>query len=201
MSLNFRIENDVGFIELDQEDSKVNLLTSVMIRRLASILDEVAAHKDLCALVIVSLKKDVFIAGADIKEIEQITEAQDGTGKSRAGQDVLNKLEDLKIPTIAVIDGVALGGGCELALACTFRLATFNEKVKIGLPEVNLGFIPGFGGTYRLPRVTGLAEGLKLILSGQPVDGEKALKIGLVDRLITRENMHAQIYQFIADVH
>jgi len=201
MALNFRIENDVGFIEFDQEDSKVNLLTSVAIKQLESILDEVNGHSDLCVLVFVSLKANVFIAGADIKEIELICEAQDGQWKSQAGQSVLNMIEDLKIPTIAVIDGVALGGGCELTLACDFRLATFNEKVRIGLPEVNLGFIPGFGGTYRLPRIVGLAEGLKLILSGKPVDGAKALKIGLVDRLITQENLSTQLYQFIADIH
>src|SRR3989338_967485 len=94
MSLNFRIENDVGFIEFNQEGSKVNLLTSVALKRLESILDEIRENSDLCALVIVSLKENVFIAGADIQEIEQICEAQDGQSKSQAGQDVLNKLEE-----------------------------------------------------------------------------------------------------------
>jgi len=96
------------------------------------------------------------------------------------------QLEDLGVPTVALIDGVALGGGCELALACTYRVATFNDKVRIGCPEMNLGFNPGFGGTYRLPRVVGLAEGLKMILSGKPVDGTKALKNGLVDALVLK---------------
>ena len=107
MSLNFRVENDIGFIEFDQKDSKVNLLTMAMIQRLDDILDDVENTSNLKALVILSKKKDVFIAGADIKEIEQITEAIDGREKSEDGQAILNRLEDLKIPTIAVIDGVA----------------------------------------------------------------------------------------------
>ena len=201
MSITLRIENDVGTIEIDQQDSKVNLLTSQMVARLDEVLDEVGAKKGINTVVLVSKKQNVFIAGADIKEIEQITEARDGERKSREGQNVLNKLEDLKVPTIAVIDGVALGGGCELALACDYRIATFNDKVRIGLPEVNLGFVPGFGGTYRLPRLVGLAEGMKMILSGKPVDGQKAMKIGLVDALVPQEGLPAQINGFIAKVH
>lgn len=201
MSLTFKIENDVGFIEFDQKDSKVNLLTAEAIRRLDAVLDEVRNKQGLRALVILSRKCDVFIAGADIKEIECITDAEDGRLKSQAGQKVLNKLEDLSVPTVAVIDGAALGGGCELALACGYRLATFNEKVKIGLPEVNLGFVPGFGGTYRLPRLVGLAEGMKMILSGKPVAGDKALKIGLVDRLLPQEGLTGHAEKFISEIH
>jgi len=200
MSLNLKIENDIGFIEFDQIDSKVNLLTMAMIQSLDAILETVENTSSLKALVILSNKKDVFIAGADIKEIEQITKARDGQAKSQDGQKILNRLEDLKIPTIAVIDGVALGGGCELILACDYRLATFNEKVKIGLPEVNLGFVPGFGGTYRLPRLVGLVQGMKMILSGKPIDGKKSLKIGLVDKLIPQRGFLTQVEQFIADI-
>lgn len=201
MSVTLKIENDVGFIEFDQADSKVNILTSDVIKRFDALLDQAAAAKGINTLVIASRKKDIFIAGADIKEIEKIAETGDGQLKAQAGQDVFNKLEDLEIPTIAVIDGAALGGGCELALACEYRVATFNKKVKIGLPEVNLGFVPGFGGTYRLPRIVGLAEGLKMILSGKPVDGEKALKIGLVDRLYPQQGLAKHINQFIAEIH
>ncbi|MDO8580351.1 MAG: 3-hydroxyacyl-CoA dehydrogenase NAD-binding domain-containing protein, partial [Candidatus Omnitrophota bacterium] len=116
----------------------------------------------------------------------------------KAGQDLFNKIEDLNVPTIAVIDGVALGGGCELVLACQYRLATFNDKVRIGLPEVNLGVVPGFGGTYRLPRIVGLSEGLKMILAGKPVDGQKALRLGLVDQLIFQKGMGQQIQEFVS---
>ncbi|HQP10692.1 MAG TPA: 3-hydroxyacyl-CoA dehydrogenase NAD-binding domain-containing protein, partial [Candidatus Omnitrophota bacterium] len=201
MSITLKVENDVGFIEFDQQDAKVNLLTSAMLHRLDRVLDEVSANPALNTLVIVSKKKNIFIAGADIKEIEQITKPSEGEEKSREGQQILNKLEDLKIPTIAVIEGVALGGGCELALACDYRIATFSEKVSIGCPEINLGFVPGFGGTYRLPRVVGLSEGLTMILTGKPVRGSKALKIGLVDMLVPEEGLKDSINRFIAKVH
>jgi 3-hydroxyacyl-CoA dehydrogenase/enoyl-CoA hydratase/3-hydroxybutyryl-CoA epimerase len=201
MSVTLTIEHDVGFIEFDQPDSKVNLLTADVIRRFDAILTQVAAAKEINTLVITSRKKDIFMAGADIKEIEKITAPGVGQSKAQAGQDVLNKLEDLEIPTVAVIDGAALGGGCELALACEYRVATFNNKVKIGLPEVNLGFVPGFGGTYRLPRIVGLAEGLRMVLSGKPVDSERALKTGLVDRLYPQQGLAGHIHRFIAEIH
>ncbi len=200
MSLTLKIENNIGFIEFDQDGSKVNLLTSENVQHLSRLLEEVKAHSSLSVLIIISKKKNVFIAGADIKEIENITESTVGEAKAKTGQDVLNKLEDLKIPTIAVIDGVALGGGCELALACDYRLATFNEKIRIGLPEVNLGFIPGFGGTYRLPRLVGLTEGLKMILSGKAVNNTKALRIGLFDRLVTSKGIDEHTQTFIQDI-
>ena len=151
-------------------------------------------------MVLLSKKKDIFIAGADIKEIEGIAQAEEGRQKARAGQDILNKLEDLKVPTIAVIDGVALGGGCELALACQYRLATFNEKVRIGLPEVNLGIFPAFGGTYRLPRLIGLPEAMTMILTGKPVDANKALRLGLVDRLAPQNGLDHYLNAFIEDI-
>jgi len=200
MSLTLTINGTIGFVEFDQPGSKVNLLTADNIKRLDQILDEVKSNRDLKAIVFLSKKKNIFIAGADIKEIEQIIDPAVGAGKSKAGQDILNKLEDLPMPTIAVIDGVALGGGCELALACGYRVATFNDKIRIGLPEINLGFVPGFGGTYRLPRLVGLAEGMKMILSGKSVDAAKALKIGLVDRVVPQTGLTGFVHDFIADI-
>ncbi len=214
MSITYREDNNVGVIEFDQEGSKVNLLTAAALRELDKILDPLApagqrfpagkslpaGKSSLKAVVIASKKKDIFIAGADIKEIEGITQPEEGRQKAKAGQDVLNKLEDLPVPTIAVIDGVALGGGCELALACQYRLATFNEKVRIGLPEVNLGIFPAFGGTYRLPRLIGLADALMLILTGKPVDANKALRLGLVDRLVPQQGLEQHLTTFINDI-
>jgi 3-hydroxyacyl-CoA dehydrogenase/enoyl-CoA hydratase/3-hydroxybutyryl-CoA epimerase len=197
MSIVFQIQDNIGSIEFDLPDSKVNLLTADVIRRLDAILDELKNKETLDAVLIRSKKKDIFIAGADIKEIENITGPKDGEGKSRAGQDVLNKLEDLKVPTVAVINGATLGGGCELALACRYRVATFSDKVKIGLPEVNLGIVPGFGGTYRMPRVVGLMQALKLTTSGKALSGRDALRIGLVDRLFPEIGLDAQLRKFI----
>jgi len=200
MALTFRKIKDVGVLAFDHDDSKVNVLNFEVIKTLDAMLDEIAQNKSLQALVIVSKKKDIFIAGADIKEIEKITEPKDGQAKAKAGQDVINKIADLDVPTIAVIDGAALGGGCELVLACDYRVATFSDKVKIGLPEVNLGFVPGFGGTYRLPRLIGLSEGIKMILAGQPIDAQKALKIGLVDKLFAQNGLEDSVEAFTAEV-
>ena len=200
MSVNYREQDNTGFIEFDQTDSRVNLLTAAALQELDKILDSLAGKSSLKAVVIVSKKKDIFIAGADIREIEGITRPEEGLQKAKAGQDILNKLEDLPVPTIAVIDGVALGGGCELALACQYRLATFNEKVRIGLPEVNLGIFPAFGGTYRLPRLIGLPEGLNMILTGKPADSNKALRLGLVDRLAPQNGLDHYLNTFIEDI-
>ncbi len=164
------------------------------------ILDELPKNPSLSAVVFLSSKKDVFLAGADIKEIETITTRQEGEVKSKVGQNIFNRIEDLKIPSVAVVDGVALGGGCELVLSCRFRVATLNEKVKIGLPEVHLGVIPGFGGTYRLPRLLGLKEALKIIAGGKPLNGLEAYRIGLVDRLLPQQGLTASVDQFLADI-
>lgn len=199
MSARLDIQDGIGFIIFDKPDSKVNVLDSETLKKLDALLDEVAS-KNIEVLVILSNKKDIFIAGADIKEIEKITDPKEGEVKAQAGQDIFNKLEDLKMPTIAVIDGAALGGGCELALACTYRLATFNDKIRIGLPEVNLGFVPGFGGTYRMPRLIGLSEGIKMILSGKGVDPTKALRLGLVDKLVPQHGLNQHILSFIEQI-
>lgn len=200
MSVFYTVENNVGTILFDQKDKKVNVLTRETLTRLGTILDEISRNPQLTAVLVRSAKKDIFIAGADIREIEGITDPAEGEEKARYGQDIFNKLEDLPVPTVAMIDGVALGGGCELALACDYRVATFNEKVRIGLPEVTLGILPGFGGTYRLPRLIGLPQALTLILTGKPVDGKKALKIGLVDQLIPQKGMDLFLTEFIGRI-
>ncbi|MFT6077917.1 MAG: 3-hydroxyacyl-CoA dehydrogenase/enoyl-CoA hydratase/3-hydroxybutyryl-CoA epimerase, partial [Rickettsiales bacterium] len=147
-----------------------------------------------------SEKKDIFIAGADINEIKDIKNPSDAHKKVLQGQEILSKISNLKIPTIALINGACLGGGLELALSCNYRVAIDNKKTLLGLPEVNLGIIPGFGGTQRLPRLIGLQESLKMILSGKPVDFKKALKIGLVDKVIREEFLSTQIESYIAAI-
>ncbi len=199
MAVYFKQENNIGYVTFDAPDSKVNVLNSAVIVAFDKILDELKP-KSLKAVVISSAKKDIFIAGADIKEIENITEIPDGKVKAQAGQNVFNKLEDLPYPSVAVIDGAALGGGCELALACRYRIATFSDKVRIGLPEVNLGFVPGFGGTYRLPKLVGLQGALKIILSGNPVNATAALKMGLVDRLYPQKDLNVRVVEFVEEI-
>jgi len=199
MSIFYKEENNIGTITFDQPDSKVNVLNSATLLSFDKMLDDLKS-KSLKALIIQSTKKDIFIAGADIKEIENITEVADGKAKAQAGQRVMDKIEDLPYPTVAVIDGVALGGGCELALACRYRVMTFNDRIRIGLPEVNLGFVPGFGGTYRLPRLVGLQQGLKMIVSGAPINSMVAFKCGLADRIFPSVGLVERVREFIEEI-
>ena len=198
MAVDYKEENNIATITFDALDSKVNVLNAAVLEEFLGIV--VQLSPSVRAVVIQSAKRDIFIAGADIKDIENITDPSDGKAKSQAGQRIFDKLEDLPIPTVAVIDGAALGGGCELALACRYRVATFNPKVRIGLPEVNLGIVPGFGGTWRLPRLVGLQAALKMILSGAPVDGPTALKMGLVDRLYSQVGLSQRVREFVEGV-
>ena len=196
-NIKLKIENQFAFIEFDQPDSKVNVLSTPLMAEFKEIVLRLSERKDLKGAIILSAKPDIFIAGADIKEIENITAASDGCAKAEAGQAILNSLENLPFPTLALINGACLGGGLELALACDWRLAILSEKVKIGLPEVKLGVIPGFGGTYRLPRLAGLRKGLELILSGEAVSAENAFKIGLVDGLVSQSRMSSEGIEFL----
>jgi len=196
-SLSLKIENEFALIEFDQPDSKVNVLSSAVMKELEGIIAQLSSKPDLKGLLVVSKKPDIFIAGADIKEIENITSSPEAEVKAQEGQKIFNALEKLSIPSIALINGACLGGGLELALACDYRLACFGDKVKIGLPEVKLGIIPGFGGTKRLPRLVGLRKGLQLILAGEAVSANEALKIGLVDGLFSQNRLFEEGLEFL----
>jgi 3-hydroxyacyl-CoA dehydrogenase/enoyl-CoA hydratase/3-hydroxybutyryl-CoA epimerase len=172
-----------GISELifDMPGEKINKLSAEVMTELDKTLDNLKNLSQIKVLFIKSRKPNIFIAGADINEIQGITTAEQADEKVKGGQDILNKLEQLPFPTIAVIDGACMGGGLELALACTYRIASDNPKTQMALPEVNLGIIPGFGGTQRLLRLIGLANGLTHVMTGKSVDGVRALKAHLVD--------------------
>ncbi len=182
----FSIEQEIATLCLDLEDSAANILSSQVLRALDQKLDELQGHKDIKLLKITSAKEGIFIAGADISEIETLRDEEEAYELVREGQKILSKISALPFPTLAVIDGACLGGGLELALCCTYRLATENSKTKIGLPEVNLGVLPGFGGTQRLRRLTGLSKALELILGGKILNGKKAEKLGVVDACVPK---------------
>ena len=167
----------------------LNALSFALIRDLALRLDEVA-KSDARALLITGAGPKAFCAGADIKELTgRGLMAQKQGGKF--GQETFAKLDRLPMPSVAIINGYAFGGGLELALACTFRLATRNAKM--GLPEIKLGLIPGYGGTQRLPRVVGEARALEMVMTGRTVDAEEAHRMGLVNRLIDGDAVAAGI--------
>ncbi len=190
-------ENGVATLVFNLPNEKINKLSEAVLLELEAIIDSISANKNIKFLIIKSDKKDIFIAGADINEIKAIKNQAEAYKKVAEGQRILGKIASLPITTTALINGACLGGGLELALACDYRIAIDNKKTVLGLPEVNLGIIPGFGGTQRLPRLVGLQEGLKMILSGKPVDYKKAFKIGLVDKIIREEFLDADIKNFI----
>lgn len=195
----YEVINQVGVVTLDNPNEKVNKLSSAFLRAFGEFLDALD-HHSIKVLLIQSTKPGIFIAGADISEINAIHTKEDGFEKARLGQKIIGKLEQLSVPSIAVINGACLGGGTELALACTYRVVTDNPRTLIGLPEVNLGIIPGFGGTQRLPRLIGLNRALPLILTGKPVDGKKALKLKLADAYFTEAFLDEKVKGFISEV-
>jgi enoyl-CoA hydratase len=173
-----RVE-EFALITLSRPEA-LNALSFSLIADLGRLFDEVAAS-DARALLITGAGTKAFCAGADIKELTGRSLIAQKEG-AEMGQAVFAKLDKLPMPSVAVINGYAFGGGLELALACTFRIATKNAKM--GLPEIKLGLIPGYGGTQRLPRVIGEARALEMIMMARTIDADEAVRIGLVHRLI-----------------
>ena len=195
------IEDGIGIIRLNQPGKPVNVISSALVEEMDGIIRRLERGEGgVRAAVILSDKKGTWIAGADIEEFKTFTSAADAERVSRAGQELLNRLERLPIPVVAAIDGVALGGGLEVALACTYRIATDSRKTKLGLPEVNLGIVPGAGGTQRLPRLIGLASALDLMLTGKQLDGRRAKSAGIVDEVVPAPILRAQALRAARDL-
>ncbi|MBA4159167.1 MAG: enoyl-CoA hydratase/isomerase family protein [Gemmatimonadetes bacterium] len=179
------VEDGIAVIRLNEPGKPVNVLSGAMVGAMRDIIERLEAREGGArAAVIVSEKPGIWIAGADIEEFGGLETAADGERMSRAGHDLLGRLERLPIPVVAAIDGAALGGGLEVALACTYRVASDSPKTKLGLPEVQLGILPGAGGTQRLPRLVGVRAALELMLTGKQLDARRAKKIGLVDEVV-----------------
>ncbi len=165
---------------LDVAESSANVLSREVLQELDDIITQLK-DKPLTGLVIRSGKDSGFIAGADVREFQHIDDSARAAELARTGQQVFNRLADLPFPTVAVIHGYCLGGGLELALACTYRVARDDAGTRLGLPEVRLGINPGFAGTVRLPPLIGTVAALDLMLSGRSVSGTQARRLGLVD--------------------
>lgn len=185
-SIRIQGKGSIAIVEFDLIGEKVNKLSTPVMARLSEVVKELAnsAYK---AVVLTSKKPKIFVAGADIDEIKKITDPADCRKILERAHEIFNALEDLPMPTIAAIHGACLGGGCELVLACDYRIASDARETKIGLPEVKLGIFPGFGGCIRLPRVVGLQNGLDIILNGKAIDGKRAAKMGLVDECVPEQ--------------
>ncbi|MDD9951347.1 MAG: 3-hydroxyacyl-CoA dehydrogenase NAD-binding domain-containing protein [Zetaproteobacteria bacterium] len=179
----------VCVVTLDNPDEKVNTLNSKLIPEFEQVLSNLNEDKHLEALVIISGKSDNFVAGADISELQAATTQEEIADLSRKGQEIFRKIENLAVPVVAAIHGSCLGGGMELALAAKYRIASSSSKTVLGLPEVMLGLLPGSGGTQRLPKLIGLEQSLKMMLTGASVKAQKAKKIGLIDHIVTPEGI------------
>jgi len=159
----------------------LNALNEKTVREIHAVFSSLRDNPDVGVVILTGSGEKAFVAGADINELAVMTPLQ-GEASSKLGQLALREIELLGKPVIAAINGFALGGGCELALACHIRFA--SESAKLGLPEVGLGIIPGYGGTQRLPRIVGLGVALELITTARMIDAQEALRIGLVNRVL-----------------
>lgn len=176
-----KVEDRVALVTLDRPP--VNALNSKAMKELAETLEELNQKPEVKVIVLTGEgKNQTFIAGADLKEMAQIKSRGEAQEAARQGQAVLNQIERMAKPVIAAINSICLGGGNELAMACHLRIA--SERARFGQPEINLGIIPGFGGTQRLPRLVGLSKARELILTGDLITAQEALRIGLVDRVV-----------------
>lgn len=194
------VEKNIGIVTFDLKNEKVNRFNTQVMEELDKLLDQLAQNTELECLLFMSGKKGIFIAGADINEIKDITDPQKGYDVARAGQSVFNKIDKLPFPTVAVIDGACMGGGTELSLACKYRLATDNPKTKIAFPEVNLGILPGWGGCTRLPKLIGLQRSLDIILTGKNLIAKRAQRSGVVDKVIPKEQVKDAALKFAKDI-
>jgi enoyl-CoA hydratase len=178
-NLLFAREGAVALLTLNRPQT-LNALSLAILEDLQRAVALVRDDRDVRVVVITGAGEKAFAAGADIRELSSLSPAA-MQAYARRGQRLFDDLETLGKPVLAAINGFALGGGCELALACTLRVA--SEAARLGQPEVHLGLMPGFGGTQRLPRLVGRGRALDLLLTGRQVDAHEALRIGLVDRI------------------
>ncbi|GAM61522.1 enoyl-CoA hydratase [Vibrio ishigakensis] len=166
----------LAWLSIDVQGEKMNTLQAAFADEMKSILEELKGS-DAKGLIIHSLKPDNFVAGADVRMLDACTSAEEATKLATTGQEMFNELSKLPFSVVAAIHGPALGGGLELALACDYRVCSDDDITRLGLPEVQLGLLPGSGGTQRLPRLIGLMASLDLILTGKQVRAKKAKKL------------------------
>ncbi|MDF1503909.1 enoyl-CoA hydratase-related protein [Roseisolibacter sp. H3M3-2] len=178
-TLTLDVADRVAVLTVNRPD-KLNALADLVIRELGQAMDDLRGRDEVGAVILTGAGR-AFIAGADISEIGK-ADALDAKRRSRLGQEVFRKFETSPKPTIAAVNGFALGGGCELAMACHVRLA--SEHAKFGQPEVKLGLVPGYAGTQRLPRLVGKGRALQLLLTGEIIDAQEAYRIGLANAVV-----------------
>jgi 3-hydroxyacyl-CoA dehydrogenase/enoyl-CoA hydratase/3-hydroxybutyryl-CoA epimerase len=193
-------ETGVATVWIDCRDKKVNTLSLELMPQFEKVFDELQRDESVRAVVIASAKENGFIAGADIDDLNEVDTAAEGSALSVRGQQAMERLESLKVPTVAAIHGDCLGGGLELALSCTARVASSSPGTKLALPEVMLGLLPGAGGTQRLPKLVGLPVALDMMLTGKNIRAKKALKLGLVDQVVPQSQLTAAAHRLAGEL-
>ena len=178
------IRDGILIATIDQPGDAVNKVDRALGAELEAILDRIERDRDIRGAVIISGKPDIFVAGADIEQFLEFRVESDAENAAKFGQRLLNAVERARVPIVAAIHGGCLGGGLEMALACRYRICTDHPKTVLALPEVQLGLIPGMGGTQRLPRLIGASNALDMILTGRNIRAKKALQMGLVDEMV-----------------
>jgi enoyl-CoA hydratase len=189
-------EGSLSILTISRED-KLNALNAAVLAEIRSAVDEVRARQQTRVLVVTGAGAKAFVAGADISEMKEMR-LEEARAFARAGHNTLDALEALPVPVIAAVNGFALGGGCELALACDFVYAA--ENAKFGQPEVKLGVIPGFGGTQRLLRRVGVAMARELVYTGRTISAAEALAMGLVNRVVPQADLMKTVRETAAAI-
>lgn len=188
----FKVENGIGLIKINRPD-QLNALNNETIEELHQQFEEINHNNNVKVIIIIGEGDKAFVAGADIKEFSNFSKEQ-GKKLAKNGQvKLFNLIENFSKPVIAAINGFALGGGLELAMACHIRVA--SENAKMGLPEVSLGLIPGYGGTQRLAQLIGKGKALELITTAQMINSNQALEYGLINHLVSQENLIAKCFE------
>ncbi len=195
-----KIDDRISILYFDLPGEKVNKFSTSVMFQFEEQIEALKQRSDIECLLFMSKKPGIFIAGADVKEIQSIRDEESGYKVGRVGQNIFTAFEKLPFKKVAVIDGACMGGGTELSLCCDFRLASDAPKTKIALPEVNLGILPGWGGTQRLPKLVGLQRALDIILTGKNLNAKRAWKSGLVDKIIPAEWVKEKAIEFAGDV-
>jgi enoyl-CoA hydratase len=179
------IDNHIFTVTINRPD-KLNALNREVMNDLNRVLDEIESNNDIKAVILTGAGQKGFVAGADISEFVGLSK-EEGQALAQKGQDIFFRIENNRKPIIAAVNGFALGGGCELAMSCHFRIAA--ENAKFGQPEVSLGLIPGYGGTQRLVHLVGKGRAMELLLTGNMIDAQTALQYGLVNHVVPQEEL------------
>lgn len=185
----FEVRDNLAKISINRP-TVLNALNSKTMDEIETVVEKIEKDQDIRVVIVTGIGQKAFVAGADITEIE-LLDAPNGKAFSQRGQEIFNRLAGLDKPVIAAVNGYALGGGCELALACHIRIA--SENAYFGLPEVKLGVIPGYGGTQRLSRLIGTSMAMELILTGNIIDAKEALRVGLVNRVMPHDELNQAV--------